>query len=272
MQKKISVRQFSRFLTVLGSALCLLVLVVPTWADVIRMKNGQAITGKIVSYSDRKFVIVYEGASAESRAIIALDDIDSVEFDGRPLPSGFGSSYGEKSPTRTDTYTSPATTSTQPSDPGTSGSTSDTTTTEPPVTREPDRTTPPTNPEPSRPAIPPVIGFATVVAKEDWTYAKIDVEKGDRVTISADGTIQLGKGLETSPDGIESEDPGKLVADRPTGALIAVIGDDNDEFLFVGKSREFTAPRSGKLFLSVNENDLADNSGSYTVRIQVEKR
>lgn len=270
MQKKISVRQSSRFLTVLGSAVCLLVLVVPTWADVIRMKNGQAITGKIVSYSDRKFVIVYEGASAESRAIIALDDIDSVEFDGRPLPSGFSNSYGEKSPTRPDTYTSPATTSTQPSDPGTSASTSGNTTTEPPVTREPDRPT--ANPEPSRPAVPPVIGFATVVAKEDWTYAKIDVEKGDRVTISADGTIQLGKGFEASPDGIESEDPGKLVADRPTGALIAVIGDDNDEFLFIGKSREFTAPRSGKLFLSVNENDLADNSGSYTVRIQVEKR
>ncbi len=57
---------------------------------------------------------------------------------------------------------------------------------------------------------------------------------------------------------------------QATGALIAVVGDDNNEFIFVGNSREFTATRDGALFLGVNEGNLDDNSGTFDVRIEID--
>jgi hypothetical protein len=55
----------------------------------------------------------------------------------------------------------------------------------------------------------------------------------------------------------------------PTGALIAVVGDDNNDFIYIGAEREFTATRDGALFLGVNEGHLDDNSGAYSVKIEV---
>lgn len=246
MQKTMSFR-FSFAFRVFGICLLLATFASVVSADIIRLKNGQRITGKIVSYGDRKFVIVYENSSPDTRATIALDDIDSVEFDGRPLPGGSGSSLGT------------------PTDGGGRSSGGDTST-----VREPERPTPP--PVSTTPAPKVDLSTASVVSKDDWTFAQIEVRKGDRVSITADGKVRLSAGLECSPEGVETEDRNKLIPDRPTGSLIAVIGTDNDEFIYVGKSREFTALRSGKLFLSVNEGDLADNSGSFTARVQVERR
>lgn len=49
-----------------------------------------------------------------------------------------------------------------------------------------------------------------------------------------------------------------------------MIGDDNNEFVFVGAAREFVAPRDGALFLGINEGNLEDNSGSFEVTIEIE--
>jgi hypothetical protein len=65
------------------------------------------------------------------------------------------------------------------------------------------------------------------------------------------------------------EDNEKLLKSVPTGALIAVIGDDNNEFIYVGAEREFTASRDGALFLGLNEGNLNDNSGSFDVKVEI---
>jgi hypothetical protein len=57
---------------------------------------------------------------------------------------------------------------------------------------------------------------------------------------------------------------------EPTGALIAVVGDDNDDFILVGTRRDFVAQRDGVLFLGVNEGNLTDNTGMYDVVIEAE--
>lgn len=54
-----------------------------------------------------------------------------------------------------------------------------------------------------------------------------------------------------------------------TGALIAVIGDDNNEFIYIGASREFTAQRDGALFLGLNEGNLDDNTGAFDVKVEI---
>ena len=75
---------------------------------------------------------------------------------------------------------------------------------------------------------------------------------------------------EAVPEGITLDDKDKLMPNWPTGGLIAVIGDDNDNFIYIGKTNEFVAQRSGRLFLSVNEGNLKDNSGVYSARVEVE--
>ena len=55
-----------------------------------------------------------------------------------------------------------------------------------------------------------------------------------------------------------------------TGGIIAVIGDDNDDFIFIGRNRDFIAQRDGVLFLGVNEGNLADNTGAYEAVIEAE--
>jgi hypothetical protein len=60
------------------------------------------------------------------------------------------------------------------------------------------------------------------------------------------------------------------MSNEATGALIAVIGDDNDDFLLIGTRRDFVAQRDGVLFLGVNEGNLADNTGTFDVVIEAE--
>jgi hypothetical protein len=103
-----------------------------------------------------------------------------------------------------------------------------------------------------------------------WTNTGVVVKPGQRVSIKAGGVISLGRGRSTIPDGARGiDDPSKLMRDEPTGGLIAVIGDDNDNFIFIGNKREFVTTRSGILFLGVNEGYLDDNTGSYTAMIGV---
>ena len=83
--------------------------------------------------------------------------------------------------------------------------------------------------------------------------------------------MNLGANRASTPDGLPSiPDRDKLMRNQPTGGLIAVIGDDNDDFIFVGRSRDFVAQRDGVLFLGVNEGNLSDNSGAFDVVIEAE--
>jgi hypothetical protein len=96
------------------------------------------------------------------------------------------------------------------------------------------------------------------------------VKKGQRVRISGDGKVSLGRNQSTTASGLPSlDDPQKLLKNVPTGALIAVIGDDNNDFIYIGASREFTATRDGALFLGINEGNLDDNSGAFNVKVEI---
>ncbi len=87
-----------------------------------------------------------------------------------------------------------------------------------------------------------------------WTDSGLMVRKGQLLRVSASGRVSLGQGRFATPTGLPKVfDTEKLMRNEPTGALIAVVGDDNDEFLFIGASREFRAPRDGRLFFGVNE-------------------
>jgi hypothetical protein len=97
------------------------------------------------------------------------------------------------------------------------------------------------------------------------------VRKGQRLRISASGRVSLGRDRFSTPSGLATvPDNDKLISTEATGALIAVIGDDNNDFILIGNRRDFVAQRDGVLFLGVNEGNLSDNTGTFDVVVEAE--
>jgi hypothetical protein len=113
--------------------------------------------------------------------------------------------------------------------------------------------------------------FVVVDSSVRWTDTGINVRAGQMLTFDADGQIQLsdGRGDLARPSGSTT---GRRAADAPiasapAGGLIARIGNGNPAY--VGDRRALRAPTSGRLYLSVNDDYLADNQGDYRVTISV---
>lgn len=146
----------------------------------------------------------------------------------------------------------------------------------PPSRNEPDPISSRTNSSPGPLSSSPTFFTIKVSVKADntnngWTNSGLVVRKGQRLKISASNRISLGGGRYSTPGGISTIPDGeKLMRTEPTGALIAVIGDDNDDFILIGPRRDFVAQRDGVLFLGVNEGNLNDNQGSYDVVVEAE--
>ena len=244
--------------------------ILPVLADTIRLKDGSVIRGQIVSFKNEQFTImVGSGARGrKSRITVYMEDVDSIEFDAA------GNAGNSASPSDDST-----TGNTQPSyqPPPSSQPTNNQ-----PTNNAPSNT-PPGNTQPAagNPAAPTFFQVNTRVradnASNGWTNTGLVVRRGQRLRITASGRVSLGKdpntGRETlsTPDGWPNRtDKQKLMSKEPTGGLIAVIGDDNDDFIFIGRSHDFVAQRDGVLFLGVNEGNLSDNSGVFEVVIEAE--
>jgi len=245
-------------------------------ADVIRMKDGQVIRGQIVGFRDQQFTVLIGAGSGSRRSRITLymEDVESIEFDSA---SGLGSAPDEASDARTQPPPRP---STQRPSLGTGGGPADGA---PPAAGTQRGSTPantgvPTSqPASGRPAggdsafFPVRVRVRADNAANGWTDSGLMLRKGQRLRVTASGRVSLGQGRFSTPTGLPRVlDTDKLMRNEPTGGLIAVVGDDNDEFIFVGAGREFFAPRDGRLFLGVNEGNLNDNTGTYDALIEVE--
>jgi hypothetical protein len=240
------------------SLLAVLIYAPASLADTIKLKDGSVLKGKVVSYTQRKFTIIVYIGGTSSRHVVSVDEIESVEFDSTDVSSTARGASSETPTSRLDPV------------PAVSDS--------PPVSRiekEPVPTTPAKDPPPADvdagAGAGTVVGerTITVAAAADWTSTEIRVQRGQRISISASGEVELGQNHRSGPDGLSLADNRKLIPNRPTGALIAVIGDDNDDFIFIGVNNEFISAHNGILFLSVNEGNLKDNSGSFVARVRV---
>jgi len=225
---------------------------VPVLADTIRLKDGSVIRGQIVSFKNEQFTImVGSGARGrKSQITVYMEDVESIEFDGAGADNANSNTNTQPAYQPPSSNTRP--TNTRPSNP-------------PP-------TEPANNNNSSNPTFFPVnVRVRADNASNGWTNSGLVVRRGQRLRITANGRVSLGGGRFTTPEGIASlPDRDKLMRNQPTGGLICVIGDDNDDFVFIGKSRDFVAQRDGVLFLGVNEGNLADNSGAYDVVIEAE--
>ena len=120
------------------------------------------------------------------------------------------------------------------------------------------------------PATPAGGNTITVNANQPWTPTGITVRKGDRLSLSTTGQVQLSADSNdvATPDGARS---GRYAARSRmprtlAGALIGRIGTNGQPF-GIGSQTSITAPAAGQLFLGVNDDSYADNQGSFQVTI-----
>jgi len=101
-----------------------------------------------------------------------------------------------------------------------------------------------------------------------WTDTGVTVNQGDRVAFQASGQITYGRspGQVATPDGGADRRPNYPDPSVPVGALLGRIG-NGAPFAIGTQSQALGMPASGRLMLGVNDNELGDNGGSYTVVI-----
>jgi hypothetical protein len=268
-------------------------------ADTIRLKDGSIIKGTIVNFADGRFTVSIGEGARRRELTLSAEEIASIEFDSRPLSNGTSTRNsqpaGDSKIVPVSTKTSPKVEITdnvkKPADADSSDNakpapkvtiTDNVKTQQPTQTRNiPSNTTatkpvvkPPPVSVPSSTASAKAVTFNVRVLADNtangWTNSGFVVKRGQRIRITGGGSVSLGKGHTTTASGLpDLEDPTKLLKSVPTGALLAVIGDDNNDFIYIGESREFTAGRDGALYLGVNEGNLSDNSGAFDVKIEV---
>jgi PA-IL-like protein len=230
-------------------------LVASALADTIRLKDGSIIRGQVIGFRDQQFTVLIGSGSKgrRGRTTVYVEDIESIEFDSATTAAAASMANDDPSAANREPAIQPTRTTTPADTAGTP--------------REP--TIQPTSSAPTFFTIK--VAVRADNANNGWSNSGLVVRKGQRLRISSSGRVSLGRGRFATPLGVSTiPDNEKLMRNEPTGALIAVIGDDNDDFIFVGTRRDFVAQRDGVLFLGVNEGDLSDNTGTYDVAIEAE--
>lgn len=113
-----------------------------------------------------------------------------------------------------------------------------------------------------------------VPANSAWVATPLTVKKGDRVSFSATGKIQLSDNAEdvANPAGALSQ---RMAAGSPlpqnfAGALIAKVG--NSAPFPIGDTGMVTMPADGQLYLGINDDAVGDNRGEFIVQINRQRR
>jgi hypothetical protein len=240
----------SRFFRLAVSFCLVLSISAMAFADTIRLKDGSIIKGKIVTFGDGKFTVAIGEGTRKREMSFTAEEIESITFDSPAVikPNVPATSDKSSNPVITvgqnnkQVYTPPTTAPANSSKPAASAGK----------------------------AIEVDVKVLADNTANGWTNTGWVVKKGQRIRIIGDGRVSLGNGRYATAAGISSlPDDDKLLKNVATGALIAVIGDDNNEFIYVGETNEFVAQRDGALFLGVNEGNLDDNSGAFDVKVEI---
>ncbi|HMF58394.1 MAG TPA: hypothetical protein VK619_18770 [Pyrinomonadaceae bacterium] len=251
----------------LVAIILLLSLATAGLADTIHLKDGSVIHGQIIGFNNQQFIVLIgSGARGRrSRITIYMEDVESIEFDAATGAAAASLGGEESNPVINNPAPNP-----QPVRPASPPSSR--------VTPPPDENanSTPSNSAPQNSGTTPTFFQINTRVRGDnasngWTNTGLVVRRGQRIRISASGRVSLGANRISTPTGIPNlSDANKLMRNEATGGLIAVIGDDNDDFIFIGSRREFVAQRDGVLFLGVNESNLNDNTGAYDAVVEAE--
>ena len=121
----------------------------------------------------------------------------------------------------------------------------------------------------------PVEVSVVVPGTEQWTDTGVDLSINDTVLIEADGTITPDKYNEAlyGPDGVPDRPSARIhnlegLEDENHNGLIGRIGEAGEPFQ-VGSQLQSIADKEGRLYLGLNDVDVANNAGEFTATITV---
>ena len=110
-------------------------------------------------------------------------------------------------------------------------------------------------------------GRVRVSAREAWVDSGVNVRQGQNLRVQSTGQVQLSADSAdmASPAG-RAERPGvdAPMPSVPAGALIGRIGPAGEPFA-IGNLTSVVMPGTGRLYLAINDDELADNAGGYEV-------
>ena len=113
-------------------------------------------------------------------------------------------------------------------------------------------------------------GAIRVPANQRWTATPVSVRRGDQLTFSVSGRIQLSddpSDVAQSAGSLKQRTaPGSPLPANFAGALIARIG-TSAPFPIGDVSTPVTMPAAGQLFLGINDDEVGDNRGEFLVTI-----
>ncbi len=111
-------------------------------------------------------------------------------------------------------------------------------------------------------------GGVRVMANQQWTSTGVSVKKGDLVSFQTTGQVSIGNNMLAGPDGKgDMHSASYPVAGMPGGGLIGKVG-TSAPFPIGSNSQPIVMPANGTLMLGVNDNELSDNSGYFSVVIR----
>jgi hypothetical protein len=113
-------------------------------------------------------------------------------------------------------------------------------------------------------------GGVTVNANQRWTSSGITVAKGQQVRFNASGEVQLSTDANDTAVTAGSKIGRRLSAGplpgQLAGALIGKVG--NGQAFGIGNQTDpLSMPAAGVLFLGVNDDNVDDNQGAFTVTV-----
>ncbi len=103
-----------------------------------------------------------------------------------------------------------------------------------------------------------------------WTDTGIEVRGGREVYFEASGEVRWGKDRrdDAGGEGGNHYNANRPMPRRPGGALIGKIGSNSNDYFLIGKEQgPIRMPASGRLFLGINDDFLADNGGAFSVMV-----
>ena len=112
----------------------------------------------------------------------------------------------------------------------------------------------------------------TVSGSSQWVDTGMDVNAGDKLHITAKGTVSMGNNTGITADGAARGWVDTLralmVPSAGRGALVGRIGNSNAATpFFVGSNGTVNAPIAGRLYLAINTDSMETPDGQYQVHI-----
>lgn len=117
--------------------------------------------------------------------------------------------------------------------------------------------------------------YETKLDVGELTHTAIEVHTGEKIFISATGSIKVGEIVgHSGPGGKEGGlfnydlSPYNIVPGFKHAALMFKLA-DADDWIECGAQYKFTANKNGKLIFDVNDNNQRDNTGAYQVSVEI---